>query len=162
MSGEVTLRVAREEDGTLYKNLFNIYQNELGMYCGEFQDVDSAGYFDEGYTQAFFKGDPSVIPLVIEYDGRIVGFAVVTAAPYCPEGYDFCMQELFVVGYYRGKGVAEAAVERLFSAVKGRYVAAVPENNGRAVGFFRKAFGADEKERPYGNGFILFSRKAEA
>ena len=158
MSGGVTLRVASEKDRNLYKNMFNMYQNELGLYCGEFQDVDGNGYYDAASTDMFFCGDRSVMPLVIEYDGRNVGLAVVTVAPYCPEGYDFCIQEFFVVGYYRGKGIAEAAIRWLFGAMRGKYAAAVQEKNERAAEFFKAVFSSyGGKAEPYGNGFLLFT-----
>ena len=157
----VSLRVATEEDKSLYKNLFNAYQNELGLYCAEYQDVDCNGYYDAASTDVFFSGDKSLMPLVIECDGRVVGFAVIAVSPYCPEEYDFCVQEFFVVGYYRGKGVAQAALGGITGMLKGRYVAAVLNKNQRAKDFFRKAFGAyphDEREE---DGFTFFSAEVK-
>ena len=157
----VTLRVAAEADRELYKNMFNMYHNELGLYCGEFQDVDGNGYYDAAFTDAYFRKDPSVMPLVIECDGRNVGFAVVTVSPYCPDGFDFCLQEFFIVGYYRGKGVSRAAAEGLFSLLKGSYIAAVPVKNDRALRFFRSVFTSrGGTEMPYGEEFVAFTANA--
>ena len=154
----VTLRVASEEDKTLFKNLFNMYQNELGLYCAEFQDVDPNGYYDAASADWLFSSGGAVIPIVIECDERIAGFAVITLPPYCPENYDYCIQEFFVVGYYRGKGVAQAAAEALLGAVKGRYAAAVLNKNQRAKIFFSELFlRYGGTERPFGEEFTLFS-----
>ncbi|MBP5193815.1 MAG: GNAT family N-acetyltransferase [Clostridia bacterium] len=153
----VKLRIATEDDRSLYKNLFNAYQNELGLYCSEYQDVDCNGYYDAAYTDAFFSGDKSLMPLVIECDERIVGFAVIAVSPYCPDEFDFCIQEFFVVGYYRGKGVADAALDGIFGAMKGKYVAAVLNKNQRAKDFFRRAFAPYSFSEREENGFTLFS-----
>ncbi len=155
---DVKLRVASAEDKTLYKNLFNIYQNELGLYCSEFQDVDALGYYDSRSTDVFFAGDEAIIPLIIDYCGRIVGFTVITLPPYCPDAFDYCIQEFFIVGYYRGKGVAQAAINAIFDLLNGNFVAAVQTKNVRACVFFGNAF----KERggtvqDYSDEFKLFT-----
>ncbi len=155
---KVSVRVATVADKELYKNLFNMYQNELGLYFGEYQDVDENGYFDNHSTEIFFSGDKSLMPLIITYDERIVGFIVVAAPPYVAEGCDFCIQEMFVVGYYRGKNIALSAIKALFELIKGKYCAAPPTANSRAVGFFRKAFNVgDFEECALDDNFTLFT-----
>lgn len=154
---QIKVRVATEADKTLYKNLVNIYHNELGLYCAEFQDVDDNGYFDNHYVDSYFCGDKAVMPLIITADGATVGFAVVTVSPYCIEGCDFCIQEFFLVGYYRGTGAAKAAAEEIFSLFKGRYCAAVLSNNDRAIEFFRSIFeDKNMSESAYAGNFVLF------
>lgn len=153
----IAVRIATEEDKELYKNFVNMYHNELGLYCSEFQDVDGNGYFDNHYVDSYFCGDKSVMPLVITADGANVGFTVLTVSPYCIEGCDFCIQEFFIVGYYRGTGVAQAAAESVFSLFKGRYCSAVLANNERAITFFRSIFeGKNLTENTYAENFILF------
>lgn len=155
----VEVKIATEKDRELFKNLLNMYHSELGLYCAEFQDVDDNGYFDAHAADSFLSGDRSVMPIVITAEGRNVGLAVLTVEPYCPSGYEFCIQELYVVGYYRGKGVAEEALGRIFAILPGRYCAAVQKENGRAIKFFKKIaeeyFGAYTEEE-YEGEFILF------
>jgi predicted acetyltransferase len=152
-----TVRVATAADKELYKNLFNIYHNELGIYCSEFQDVDNNGYFDNHYVEQYFSGNNALMPMVIEYDERIVGFAVVSIPPFCAPGCDFCLQELFVVGYYRGSGVATAAVNEIFNLFHGRFCAASLSNNERALTFLRNAFAPfGGEEKPFGEAFVMF------
>lgn len=152
----VQVRVATEADKELYKNLVNMYHNELGLYCSEFQDVDNNGYFDNHYIESYFSGDKSVMPLVITVDDRTVGFAVLTVPPYCIDDCDFCVQEFFIVGYYRGTGVSIEAMEQIFALFKGKYCTAVLSNNDRGIEFFRKAFHRNIVEMPYAGNFILF------
>ena len=154
---EVTLRVARSGDKTLFQNLLNLYHNELGLYCGEFQDVDENGYFDNHSVEAYFSGDKSVLPFIILCDERIIGFAVVTVPPYCYGNNDFCLQEFFIVGYYRGKGVAEAAARNLISLFPGKFCAATLKNNDHSIEFLRKTFASfNGKEAEFEKDFILF------
>ncbi len=158
MMKDVQIRVASKSDENLFKNLFNMYYNELGMYCAEFQDVDENGYFDTHAAEPYFSGDGSIMPIVITYLDRTVGFAVLTVPPYTAEGCDFCIQEFFVVGYYRGKGVAKAAAQKLLSLFPGRYCAAVQNLNERGKGFFAamlKEYGVQTS--PYGEEFTLYT-----
>lgn len=136
----------------------NVWQSELGLYCGEFQDVDDNGYFDNHSADAYFSGDQAILPMVISYDGRNVGFAVLTTSPYCAEGCDYCFQEFYVVGYYRGSGVSYAAVQEIFKLLKGRHCAAVLKNNVRAIEFFRQAFkDYSIEEQEYAGNFVLLT-----
>lgn len=156
------VRVATAQDKELFKNLFNMYHNELGLYCTEFQDVDGNGYFDSHYSEAYFSGDKFLMPMVIEHDERIVGFAVVSIPPYCAPNCDFCLQEFFIVGYYRGSGVSVNAMKEIFNLFKGRFCAATLKNNDRAIDFLRKSFGEYAyEEKPYGEGFLLFEANVD-
>lgn len=154
---QTSVRPATAADKELFKNLFNAYHCELGLYCSEFQDVDNNGYFDNHYVDQYFSDDKSLLPLVIEYDERTVGIAVVSIPPYCAPGCDFCLQEFFVVGYYRGSGVAEAAARRIFELFGGRFCAATLSNNEHAIDFLRRVFSPfNATEGPYGEGFLMF------
>ena len=160
--GKTEIRVATAGDKELLKNLINMYQNELGLYCPEYQDVDDNGYFDNHFTDVYFSGDKSIMPLVITWDGRNVGLAVISIPPYVAEGCDFCLQEIFIVGYYRGKGVAMEALQEIFKLFKGRYCTASMNNNGRALAFLRKAFAPyGVEESPFGERFTLFTASVE-
>ena len=44
---DTLLRRAEDSDSELIKNIFNMYQNELGAYAGEFSRLNTRGYFDE-------------------------------------------------------------------------------------------------------------------
>ena len=154
---KTTVRVATAQDKELLKNLFNMYHCELGLYCSEFQDVDANGYFDNHYVEVFFSDNKALMPLIIEYDNRTVGFAIVAIPPYCAPGCEFCLQDIFIVGYYRGSGVSVNAVKEIFNLFKGRFCAVSLSNNDRAIEFLRKAFGEYEyEEKPYGEAFLLF------
>ena len=154
---QTNVRAATAADKELFKNLFNVYHSELGLYCSEFQDVDGNGYFDNHYVDQYFSDDKSLLPLVIEHDNRIGGVAVVSIPPYCAPGCDFCLQEFFIVGYYRGTGVAEAAARAIFGLFGGRFCAATLSNNDHAVDFLRRVFTPfGGTESPYGEGFLMF------
>lgn len=154
---EVSVRVAKQTDKELFKNLLNIYHNELGLYCGEFQDVDENGYFDNHAADAYFSGDKSILPLIILYDERVIGFAVVTVPPYSYGENDFCLQEFFIVGYYRGSGVSDIAVKQIVSLFQGKFCAAALKNNKYSVNFLRRVFSSfGGREKVFENDFILF------
>lgn len=154
---EIQIRVARAGDKELFKNLLNAYHNELGIYCSEFQDVDDNGYFDVHAADAYFSNDKSVLPFIITADDRNIGFAVVTIPPYTYDGSDFCLQEFFIVGFYRGKGVAELAAKKIISLFPGRFCAAALKNDSHATNFLRNTFSHfNGTEKDFDQNFILF------
>ena len=134
----ITLRKAGPKDETLYKNLFNLYQNDLSVFYtdGTFSRVDANGYFDADTVREIFPPDASILPFVIEDDRHIIGLLLITRPPYAE--HDYCVEELYLVRAQRGKGKAEAAVESFFRTHPGVYTLEVFRENAPAVRFWQK------------------------
>jgi predicted acetyltransferase len=135
----VNLRAANESDKELYKNLFNMYQNELSPYLSDlYSEVDENGYFDKDTVDCYFNDNENVFPFIITVNAKIAGCVVLSKPPYVKPGCNYCIQELFVLGLYRGKGVAEAACNYLMKKYKGKYCILVLKENIRAIKFWQK------------------------
>lgn len=63
---------------------------------------------------------------------------MISKPPYVKPGCDFCIQELFVLGLYRGKDIASGACLYLLEKYKGNYCVIVLKENHRAMKFWRK------------------------
>lgn len=132
------LKQADKSCKELFRNIFNMYQNELSQYFEEYQTVDEKGYFDYNAVDVYFEGNEAVIPYVIMADENVAGIVVLSKAPFTKEGCDYCIQELFLIGFYRGKGVAESCLGMLFQQHKGKYCLSVLSKNQRAISFWNK------------------------
>ena len=51
----IQLVKAQEKDKELYRNIFNMYQNELSQYSDEFQELDEKGYFCANTVDIYFE-----------------------------------------------------------------------------------------------------------
>lgn len=136
----IKLKVATIENKECYKNLFNILHNDISPYNDELKDVDENGYFDEQAVDVYFENNESVIPYLIYSDEKIAGAVVLSKPPYVKPGCDYCIQELVILGLYRGKSVAEEAISSIFKEYnnKGKYCVIVLKENKRAMGFWSK------------------------
>ena len=134
----VQIKSAVEEDRELYRNMFNMYQNDLSAYFDDFYEVDKNGYYDYNTIDEYFVDDNSITPFIIEYEKRSVGVLVLTTSPYVKQGCDYCIQEFFLLGYYRGKGIAEQVCKELFNKFHGKYCILVLNKNKRAICFWEK------------------------
>ncbi len=128
---------ATAADREFYRNVFNMYQNELSQYFDEYRQLDERGYFDRETVDTYFEGSESIVPYIVLHNGKRVGIVVITSPPYTRAGCDWCIQEMFLICSCRGSGVAAAVCEKLFSLHPGRYCLAALSQNKRAVRFWQ-------------------------
>ncbi len=141
----VSLRPARESDRTLIKNIFNLYQNELCVYSDDFDCLDENGYFAPDTVSEILPFGNGVFPYIIEEDGRPVGFVMATDASYAPDGFDYCLEEIFLIRNRRKKGIADIAMREIFRNRPGRWTLEVYTKNAPAMSFWKR-FLADNAE----------------
>lgn len=134
----INLRIATDKDKELYRNLFNMYHNDLAPYCDDLTEVDEEGYYDKQAVDCYFNGDENIIPYVIMKNDKAVGVIVLTKPPYVKLGCDYCIQEFFVLNSFRGKNVAEEVCKQLTDKYTGKYCLIVLNKNTRAINFWRK------------------------
>lgn len=137
----VTLVKAESENKEYYKNVFNIYQNELSLFLDDFDQLDNNGYFDCDTVDEYFQGNIAIIPFVVKSDDKNIGVLVLSKSPYVKKGCDYCIQEFFIIGSCRGKGIATEAINLLFMEYPGKYCFVVIKNNIRAIKFWDKVCG---------------------
>lgn len=134
----INLRIAGVKDKELYRNLFNMYHNDLAPYCDDLIEVDDEGYYDKQAVECYFNEDENIIPYVLMRNDKAVGVIVLTRPPYVKSGCDYCIQEFFVLNSFRGKNVAEEVCKQLIDEYKGKYCLTVLNKNTRAINFWKK------------------------
>ena len=125
----ITVRPAEERDRQLVKNIFNLYQNELCIYSDDFDALDENGYFAPDTVSEILPFGDGVFPYIIEENARPVGFVMATDASYAPEGFDYCLEEIFLIRNRRKKGIASAAMKEITKSHPGKWTLEVYKEN---------------------------------
>ncbi len=115
-----------------------MYQNELSQYSDEFQELDESGYLDANAVDVYFDNNASVIPYIVLKDNHIIGILVLSKPPYVKPGFDYCIQEFFLIGSSRGKGIADKVIHELLMLHPGKYCFIVLKHNLRAMKFWNR------------------------
>lgn len=134
----ISIRPAGEKDRLLIKNIFNLYQNELSVYSDDFDCLDENGYFAPGTENEILPFGDGVFPYIIEDNTRPVGFVMATDKTYAPEGFDYCLEEIFLIRNKRGKGIADIAVREITKERPGRWTLEVYTKNRPAFSFWKR------------------------
>jgi len=140
----IQLRIIEEGDKELFRNLFNLYQHDLSMTADFlFPTVDARGFYDYETVEEFYTSNAlrhgKLLMYLITVDDNIAGFCLLTKAPYVIRAdCDYCINEFFIIGYYRQKGIAREACKVIFAQHPGRYCFEVIDNNSRALSFWMK------------------------
>ncbi len=134
----ISIRPAGEKDRTLIKNIFNLYQNELSVYSNDFECLDENGYFAPDTVNEILPFGDGVFPYIIEEAARPVGFVMATDANYAPEGFDYCLEELFLIRNKRGCGISDAAMKAVFQNRPGKWTLEVYTKNAPALSFWNR------------------------
>ncbi len=101
-------------------------------------DVADDGRFPEYPLDAHWE-DGGRHPLLLRVDGRLAGFALVSAGSRltgAPGVFD--MAEFFVMRRFRGKGVGRAAASAAFDRFRGRWEIRQHDENAAATAFWRR------------------------
>ncbi len=134
----ISIRPAEEKDRLLVKNIFNLYQNELCVYSDDFDALDEFGYFAPDTVNEILPFGDGVYPYIIEEDARPVGFVMATDSAYAPDGYDYSLEEIFLIRNRRGKGIADIAVKEITGTRPGRWTLEVYTQNVPALSFWKR------------------------
>ncbi|MCP8968257.1 GNAT family N-acetyltransferase [Ectobacillus ponti] len=134
----VTLQPVWPEQAELLKNLYSLYLHELSAYTDSLF-MNEQGLFEFGGFCLI--GEKSELqPYLIQYEGRCVGFLLVALPPFTKPGTDYCLNDLFMLRAYRGKGIAHQAVKELFKKKSGTFCVMQLQANERAVQFWRSVY----------------------
>lgn len=147
MDTEVIL--AAQDEAHVFANLWPLYLYDISEFNADLNLPNAHGLFEEETLRAYDYAAPLRIwwekpgllfPFLIRVDGHAAGFALVGASPgHAPQGRDFYVHELFLMRPFRGRGVGEAAVTKVFERLPGRWELRTQPSNGRARAFWRKA-----------------------
>lgn len=134
-SGDVRLRVATAADATLLGNLLELYIHELSDVFPGLR-IGADGRFGYPKLPSFFETEGR-FPFLIERDGRLAGFALVTrGSPISDDPTVFDVAEFFVLRGERAGGVGRRAAELLWHRFPGPWTVRAAEANRGAVAFW--------------------------
>lgn len=133
----IELVKAYKKDKVLFRNLFNLYQYDISIYSDEFDYINEEGYFDKTSSDVFFN-NPQIYPYLIIQNNKIMGFVVVSSPPFVKSGFDYCIQEMFILKKHQGRKIAEQAVDEVFKVHPGSYALVAFKDNFKAVHFWTK------------------------
>jgi predicted acetyltransferase len=128
---EVGLRTGSDAERTLLSRLWQLYLHDLSAYEATAPGPD--GLFDPGpYFDRYWSEDDRH-PLLIEADGRVVGFALVRRL----DDDTHEMAEFFVLRGERRRGIGRAAARAVFERFPGRWRVAQMRDNVPSHAFWR-------------------------
>jgi predicted acetyltransferase len=138
----VVVRLAGASERPLIEGLFQFYAydfSEMEPADSQGFEVDARGRFEAyPYLDAYWSADDRW-PLLIQFGGQTVGFALINRLSHVGGSIDHNMGEFFVLRKHRRRGVAMAAVHKIFRLYPGRWEVAVVERNGVGKSFWAKA-----------------------
>ena len=136
LSGSVTLETATQSDAPLLSNLLELYIHDMSEVF-PFLELGPDGRFGYRRLPLYWSEPDRRFALVIRYDGRIAGFALVTrGSPASPDPEVLDVEEFFVVRKYRRAGVGRAAAFLLWKRFPGQWTVRVSQGNRGALAFW--------------------------
>lgn len=137
----ITLQKIHKHDKEILRNLFNLWHHDLSvMDCSLFPDVDSKGFYDYAAVEEYFENEiqDKLFAYFVRYNGALAGFCIISKPPYVKVGCDYCIQEFFITGNYREKGIGSETCKIVFSKHPGRYCLHTIDRNIKAKSFWLK------------------------
>lgn len=131
--GEVRLKRAVPEEKTVLNNLLEKYNYEFSQY--DRIPFGPDGLFHYRYLDSYWTESGREAYLI--YSGEsLAGFALLHKRPECSLPTDWTVAEFFVAYPYRRRGVATAAMERIFCTHPGTWHIKYHPGNTAAVRFW--------------------------
>lgn len=118
--------------------LFNLNQKYLYEMTAFYDDpMDEAGNFHYGHFDEYFT-DPRRRALLIRWDGRLAGFAMLHPYSNFDESPDHVMAEFTVFPHFRRNHLALEAARRILEAWPGRWEIKYNELNAPAKALWNR------------------------
>lgn len=131
---EVKLEPVTIEFKEKLKNLMNLYLHDLSEFASDIK-INEDGKFEYDGIELYFKSE-DLKPFFITYKGEVAGFVLLNTGKYIPKDRDYVVHELFVLRYFRKKGIANTAIKNLLEIYKGKYEIGQISSNKLAVNFW--------------------------
>ncbi|MFL6234712.1 MAG: GNAT family N-acetyltransferase [Thermoanaerobaculia bacterium] len=150
----VFLDVATSQDAPLLANLLQLYIYDLSeAFPGV--ELGADGRYSYEKLPLYWSEPERRFPFLIRFEGRIVGFVLVTrGSPASDDPEVFDVAEFFVLRRYRRSGVGRGAAFVLWDRLPGRWIVRVSEGNPGGLRFWTDVIGeytmgaATQFERP--------------
>lgn len=127
------IQVTEKEKATLY-NLLEKYLYEFSQW--EKTDVDENGLYNYEWIDCYLT-EENRYPYLIEVDGKLAGFVLVSDYPEVPgEPTDFCLSEFFIMHKYRRNGYGRKVVFEVLDKHHGKWQLKRHPHNVASVHFW--------------------------
>jgi len=157
----INLKQPNESEREALRNLFNLWHHDLAIMDSTlFPNIDDRGFYEYTATDIYFedKFHDKLLPYFVRYNGELAGFCILSKPPYViKQGCDWCIQEFFITGNFRRKGIGIKACEAVFSKHPGRYCLEVVDNNVKAKAFWAGLVNSVGVDVVVGNNDTVFS-----
>jgi predicted acetyltransferase len=163
------LDVATQQDAPLLANLLQFYIYDLSE---AFPNVElgADGRYSYEKLPLYWSEPERRFPFLIRFEGRVVGFVLVTrGSPASDDPEVFDVAEFFVLRRYRHSGVGRGAAFLLWDGLPGHWTVRVSERNRGGLRFWTSVIGeytrgaATQFERPGSpNAWRVFSFDSRA
>jgi predicted acetyltransferase len=140
---DVELRLASRADEATIENLMQLYTHDFSELWSETEDgeLEEDGRFGLYAPLPRYWEDPDRVALLLRFEGRLAGFALLNGVSHSGRAADRNMAEFFVVRKHRRRGVGLAAAQAIFCRYPGLWEVAVARRNTGALAFWRRAIG---------------------
>ncbi len=135
----VELTTVPSEQRSALANLVQLYLHDFSEFAAigtDHGEVGGDGTFAYDWLHLYWQ-DSWRIPLFIQADGRLAGFALVSRWSALDRPVDHSMAEFFVVRKYRRSQVGLRAATLIFERFPGRWEVPVAWYNAPALTFWR-------------------------
>ena len=129
----------------IIENLYPLYLYDLGIWQnkhGLFEENADIKTLTEQFERQYeWWSDPTrLFPYLIKSGEIPIGFILIASPPYCPTGIDYLLTEMFLLRSYRGRGLAEKAVNAVWDKSHGNWELTTQsvDSNIAAQKFWRK------------------------
>jgi predicted acetyltransferase len=128
----MNIEVIRTNDSKLISNLLQIYLSDV---CNYFQmDMDQeTGLYLYDDTSKYFENNNTDFAYIIKCDEKLAGFSLIDFVE-----DSFVVQEMFVLNEYKGKGIGENAITKIFDMHKGNWIIKSLPGSPKAESFWNK------------------------
>ncbi len=129
---------ATPSEHTLLRNLYPLYLHDLSEFGVEYR-LDEQGRWRPDFLPTWLIPTPEVHPLLLRWEGRVVGFAFVGQSPfpYMTPGRDYRMSEFFILRSERRSGLGRRAARAVFDRFPGIWEMSQLPSNRAAIAFWR-------------------------
>lgn len=146
---EITVQLTDRDTKFIIYNLYPLYlhdlagiRNVLPNRYGVFEESDDFQTLQQQTVEfdIWWEKENCLYPFLIKVNEVPAGFALIASPPYVDDDSDYLVNEFFILRPFRGKGVAEEAITRIFDRFPGKWLiyTTPTEENARTVQFWRK------------------------
>jgi predicted acetyltransferase len=140
----LTVSRATQDEKPLLARLLQLYLydfSELAEIGDQHGEIGEDGTFAYPYFDRYWI-DAGRKALLFRYEGRPVGFALISDVSMCGRPTDYGVAEYFVMRKYRRIGIGKEAMHRMLADRRGIWEIAVAHYNAPGLAFWRQVMSA--------------------